>query len=138
MHTIRLNRAKYDHHFQVNCNSQTQPFLSELLFDHCYLSKIRNQECFLLVYDRNLVLVSAIETTIKFWYRYWCLNFCYLNRNFLHILFLKFFSRFSALFWIFPRLYTGIMKLVWKFSKKKLENAKLVTNDMKIFADPTL
>ena len=45
-----------------------------------------------VVYHRNLVWGSATQTKIKFRYRYWCLNFCYLNRNFLHILFLKFFS----------------------------------------------
>ena len=43
------------------------------------------------MYDQNLVSVSATETKIKFRYRYRSLNFCYLNQNYLHILFLIFF-----------------------------------------------
>ena len=35
-----------------------------------------------LVYDRNLVSVSATETKIKFRYRFWCQNFFCLNLNF--------------------------------------------------------
>ena len=48
-------------------------------------------------YDRNLVSVLATETKIKFWYMYRSLYFCYLYRNFLHILFLKFFSCFLSI-----------------------------------------
>ena len=52
-----------------------------------------------VVYDRNQVLVSGTETEtkIKFRYLYPSLNFFYLNRNFLHFLFLKFFSCFLCL-----------------------------------------
>ena len=43
-----------------------------------------------VVYHQNLVSVSATETKIRFRYRYRSLNFFYLNRNFLHFLFLFF------------------------------------------------
>ena len=57
----------------------------------------KNSASYLLVYDRNLVSVSATKTKIKFRYRYWSLNFFCLNQNFLHLLFLKFFSCFLCL-----------------------------------------
>ena len=45
-----------------------------------------------------LVLVSATETKIRFQYRYRSLNFFYLNRNFLHFLFLMLFVPFFDYF----------------------------------------
>ena len=58
-------------------------------------------------YDRNLVSVSATETKINFRYR--SLNFCYLNRNYLHILF---FSFFHALVPYFEHL-LGYTQVSW-------------------------
>ena len=45
----------------------------------------------------SLHSTAATETKIRFRYRYRSLNFFYLNRNFLHFLFLKFFSCFLCL-----------------------------------------
>ena len=105
-----------------------QTMCLKVTYLHSTYIMIYNRCLSMIVYDQNLVSVSATETKIRFWYRYRSLNFFYLNRNFLHILFLKFFSRFSALFWIFPRLYTGIMKLVWKLSKNKIRKCKIGYN----------
>ena len=80
-----------------------------------------------VVYDRNLVSVSATETKIKFWYRYRSLNFFCLNRNFLHCIFSNYSHTFCALFWIFARSYRVIILLLCKLSGILIKNAKLVT-----------
>ena len=91
--------------------------------------KITTKYCMLqiVVYNQNLVLVSATETKIKFRYWYRSLNFFCLNRNFLHCLFSNYSHTFCALFWIFARSYRVIMMLLYKLSGILIKNAKLVT-----------
>ena len=57
-----------------------------------------HQGIFLVVYDRNLVSELATETEIRFRYWYRSLNFFYINRNFLHFLFLMLFVPFFDYF----------------------------------------
>ena len=69
-----------------------QTMCLKVTYLHSTYIMIYNRCLSMIVYDQNLVSVSATETKIRFRYRYRSLNFFYLNRNFLHILFLKFFS----------------------------------------------
>ena len=62
------------------------------------------------------------------------------KQNFLHILFLKFSSCFLCLILNISKVIHSYNEAcVWIIKKKKkIENAKLVTNDMKFFAEPLI
>jgi hypothetical protein len=76
--------------------------------------RLRSKKCE-IVYDQNLVLVSATETKIMFGYR--GLNFFCLNQNFLHCLFSNCSHAFYAFFWIFARSYRVIMMLLCNYQE---------------------
>ena len=90
----RSNSSSSTHVRKNNCEIPTisRPVLVDFSL-HRQTSLHRPQWDFELVYDQNLVSVSATETKIRFRYQYRSLNFFYLNRNF----FLKFFSCFLCL-----------------------------------------
>ena len=90
----RSNSSSSTHVRTNNCEIPTisRPVLVDFSL-HRQTSLHRPHWDFELVYDQNLVSVSATETKIRFRYQYRSLNFFYLNRNF----FLKFFSCFLCL-----------------------------------------
>ena len=95
----RSNSSSSTHVRTNNCEIPTisRPVLVDFSL-HRQTSLHRPQWDFELVYDQNLVSVSATETKIRFRYQYRSLNFFYLNRNFFHFLFPKLFSCFLCLF----------------------------------------
>ena len=79
----RSNSSSSTHVRTNNCEIPTisRPVLVDFSL-HRQTSLHRPQWDFELVYDQNLVSVSATETKIKFWYRFRGQNFFCLNLNF--------------------------------------------------------
>ena len=92
-----LEAVRNLHTFSGTLSYYLHLFLPETAYNIKQFEIQKYQPCS-VVYDRNLVSISATETKIMFRYRYRSLNFFCLNRNFHHCLFSNCSHAFYALF----------------------------------------